>query len=91
MSVCPSVGLFGSQLSKVLFLHLSVSELTAKHTGATLFSIHCLVQSYLCKYETKSISKAHNVGAISLTFNYELGWIEPIADNPHAPPGVCEW
>lgn len=33
-------------------------------------------------------SKAHKVGAISLTFNYEQGWIEPIADNP---PGVCEW
>ena len=35
--------------------------------------------------------KAHKVGAISLTFNYELGWIEPIADNPLALPGVCEW
>lgn len=40
---------------------------------------------------TNQKCKLIKVGAISLTFNYELGWIEPIADNPLALPGVCEW
>ena len=41
-----------------------------------------------CMDDAITKSKAHKVGAISLTFNYEQGWIEPIADNPR---GVCEW
>ena len=40
------------------------------------------VRNFLVEYGPK-----WEIGAISLTFNYRLGWIESIADNP--VPGVC--